>query len=136
MARKVTRDTDMPRTICAFQRIATAVTTSWVRPDKRSSIEAASAASSGLPSTMPSTTTSVSAASTGFGSNSRRPMRCQPTAALVRATRLTYSNGASSLRGTSTMSRRRPGASRSNSSSNSTPICRSNSCRRGLFEAR
>ena len=93
-------------------------------------------ASLGLPSTAPSSTTSVSAASTGFAARPRLTIWCHPTDALVRATRLMYSIGDSSLRGASTTSRRRPAASRSSSSVKSTPSWRNNSCRRGLFEAR
>ncbi|KAG1321794.1 hypothetical protein G6F63_013639 [Rhizopus arrhizus] len=64
----------------------TAVITWWVRPARRASIARASAASTGLPNTSPSSTTSVSEPSTR-ACGSSASTRASPARALSAATR-------------------------------------------------
>src|SRR5690606_2827848 len=66
---------------------ATAVSTWWLRPDRRRSIAAASAASAGLPTTVSSSTTSVSDPSTTAAGTATT--RSSPAPAFSRATRAT-----------------------------------------------
>ena len=105
---------------------ATPETTWWLRPEMRASIAAAWAASRGLPSTSPSSTTSVSAPSTGVESPGASPAR--PARAFARARRCTSAAGSS------------PGSGVSSTSAGTTrkriPIWPSSSCRRGEREAR
>src|SRR5690554_4763914 len=101
---------------------ATAVNTSWLRPDNWPSMAIASPRSAGLPRMRPAQTTAVSEPSVG------NALRRLPALAFSRAKRSTYSWGGSSRRGVSSIP--------TGLTSTATPILASRSRRRGEADAR
>jgi len=127
MARKRTRLV-LSRTAVATlgAASATALSTSWVRPESRASISSAAAASRGLPSIATSLTTMVSAPSTTPAAPA--PSSASPRSALATAKRQASAAGASPGRGLSSTDTRMTRCA--------IPSWSSNSLRRGEAEAR
>src|SRR5512135_2907085 len=122
MGANTTRVTSRPDSRRPARPSATPVTTSWPRPASKESIRRASARSFGLPSASPSTTTSVSAATTRASGAVART-----AAAFSRARRSAPSKGDSPSRRVSSTSDAR--------TSNDSPIAARISRRRGDEEA-
>src|SRR5690554_358911 len=122
MSRMTTRVDTQSSSNPAGPLTATAVNTSWLRPDNWPSMAIASARSAGLPRIRPAQTTAVSDPRVG------NALRRLPALAFSRAKRSTYSWGSSSRRGVSSIS--------TGLTSTVTPILASRSRRRGEADAR